>query len=143
MNRWFERQMLHAYAPEVARARPLGEVVTEYNSLRRVAGSKPRAPETNQGARLKRKGTTRQVKAAICNSRGTSCWSVSRVGMERHRDGRPHGWFDARAPRLLSKPGRRALSTRLRYHGEQSRWQRIGLRNGTASRIVEPAIDPF
>ena len=28
------------------RARPLGEVAKEYNSLRRVTGSKPRAPET-------------------------------------------------------------------------------------------------
>ena len=50
----------------VVRARPLGEVVREYNSLRRVTGSTPCAPETNtyQGARLKEIGTTRQVKAA-------------------------------------------------------------------------------
>jgi hypothetical protein len=53
------------------------------------------------------------------------------------------GRFDARAPRLLSKSGRRALSTRLRCHGEQRRWQRIGLRNGTASRKVEPESTRF
>ena len=85
------------------RARPLGEVVKEYNSLKRAAGSKPRAPRNqNQGARLKRKGTTRQVKAAICNS---------------HRV--PKGTM-----------------------GSKSRWQRIGLRNGTASRKSNP-IDTF
>ena len=45
-----------------------------------------------------------------------------------------------RAPRLLSKPGVARLRGAM---GSRSRWQRIGLRNGTASRNVEPEIDPF
>ena len=123
-----------------------GHLVKWLRSTTPLGGSRVRSlvlpkPKPRRAAKRK-KGLPARSGRRVCNSRGT-CWSVSRVGMERHRDGRPHGWFDARAPRLLSKPGQLGLCTRLRCHGEQRRGQRIGLRNGTASRNVEPEIDPF